>query len=350
MADTESTKQVVRLGFVGCGSHARLALYPKIHRVPELDLVAVCDLNEARRTKTKRDFGALYDYADLHTMCDKQELDAICIVGPPFMQYEVGMEVLKRYRLPIFLEKPPALTYAQALELAQAAKEAGVFGMTGFMKRFAPAYVAAERICRSDSFGRVTLVDLRYTHGPYPLIWGLSPEPYCCLVGNSCHILDLARFFGGDVAELYARLWYPGSGGSFAFAITLAYTNGAVGLINCNGTDDAGWIMREHCAVSGICASVEVDDMTHLRYRSGERWDSGPEVRSWHQGQIMHPHAVAGSTGNDDYGYQGELQHFARCVLGTEAPRSTLLDGAKCLQMAEAIWQSAQSRQPVSLT
>ncbi|NLN19837.1 MAG: Gfo/Idh/MocA family oxidoreductase [Firmicutes bacterium] len=341
--------EVVRLGFIGCGSHARLALYPQIHRIPELDLVAVCDLNESRRTKAKRDFGARHDYADFRAMCDEQDLDAVCIVGPPTMQYEIGMEILKSYRLPIFVEKPPTLTYAQALELAQATEEAGVWGMTGFMKRFAPAYVAAERICRSEEFGRVTMVDLRYTHGPYPLIWGLSPEPYCCLVGNSCHIFDLARFFGGDVAEVYARLWYPGSGGSFAFAITLAFVNGAVGVINCNGTDDTGWIMREYCAVSGLCSSVEVEDMIHLRYRRGERWEPGEEVRSWVQAQTMHPHAVAGSTGADNYGYYGELRHFARCVLGKESPRSTLLDGAKSLQMAEAIWQSSQSQKPVSL-
>lgn len=48
-------------------------------------------------------------------------------------------------------------------------------------------------------------------------------------------------------------------------------------------------------------------------------------------------------------GYKGELQNFARSCLGLDKPRATLWDGAKDLQISEAVWQSTTSHKVVRL-
>ncbi|MGQ9608098.1 MAG: Gfo/Idh/MocA family protein [bacterium] len=335
----------VRIAFVGCGGHANHSLYPVIHRINEIDLVAVVDRVEEKRLRVKRLFGALKDYAEVDEMLDAENPDGVCIVGPPQMHYEVGMQVLER-GIPIFVEKPSSIDFEHAYRLAETARKKGTFGMTAFMKRFASAYEEAKSITMSPEFGPVSMVSIRYTHGAYPLIWGLQPEPLCCLVGNQCHAFDLARFFGGDVDELYAKMCDHGRG-RFAFAVTLGFKNGAVGLLNSNATDDPAWNIRETLNVSGLLCSVDVEDMIFLNYRPREAW--APKLRNiaWRQGNYALPHAVAYGQGGLYLGYEGELRHFAVCIRTGETPRSSLYDGAASLAIAEAIWESVRSGKPV---
>ena len=334
-----------RIAFVGCGGHATHSLYPMLHRIEEIDLVAVVDTVEEKRLRVQRLFGASRAYAEVDEMLDVEKPEGLCIVGPPQMHYEVGMQVLER-GIPIFVEKPSSIDFEHAYSLAEAARKAGTFGVTAFMKRFATAYEEAKAITTRPEFGPVSMVSIRYSHGAYPLIWGLEPEPLCCLVGNQCHAFDLARFFGGDVAEVYAKLCDHGQG-RFAFAVTVSFQSGAVGLLNSNATDDPAWNIRETLNVSGLLCSVDVEDMIYLNYRPRDSW--APNLRSvaWRQGMYALPHAVAYGRGGAYLGYEGELRHFATCIRTGEVPRSSLYDGAAALAIAEAIWESAHTGKPV---
>ena len=147
--------------------------------------------------------------------------------------------------------------------------------------------------------------------------------------------------------ELYARLCDRGDG-CFAFAVTLSFENGAVGILNSNATDDPAWNIRETLNVSGLLCSVDVEDMIHLDYRPRERWNSDLARLPWRQGMYALPHAVAYGQGGTYLGYDGELRHFAQCIRSGEEPRSSLEDGAASLAMAEAIWESAETGEVVS--
>ena len=48
-------------------------------------------------------------------------------------------------------------------------------------------------------------------------------------------------------------------------------------------------------------------------------------------------------------GYWGELNHFARAVLGEVGPSPTLADGVAAMRLIEAIMQSVASGQPVTV-
>ena len=333
----------VRIGFIGCGGHAVHSLYPQFHRIAEIDLVAVVDKVEEKRLRVQRLYGALRAYADMDEMLDREKPEGVIICGPPQMHYDVGLQVLKR-GLPIFVEKPSTIDFAHGYALAEAARKAGTFGMTAFMKRFATAYEKAKEIAQREEFGPVSMVSVRYTHGAYPSIWGIQDRALACLIGNQCHAFDLARYFGGDVVELYARLCDRGEG-RFAFAVTLQFANGAVGLLNSNATDDPGWNIRETLNVSGLLCSVDVEDMIQVDYRPRKAWAT--DLPAWRTGMYALPHAVAYGQGGKYLGYEGELRHFAQCIRGQVQNRSSLYDGAASLAIAEAIWESAKTGRPV---
>ena len=333
----------VRIGFIGCGGHAVHSLYPQFHRIAEIDLVAVVDKVEEKRLRAQRLYGALRAYADVDEMLDREKPEGVIICGPPQMHYDVGLQVLKR-GLPIFVEKPSTIDFAHGYTLAEAARKAGTFGMTAFMKRFATAYEKAKEITQREEFGPVSMVSVRYTHGAYPAIWGIQDRALACLIGNQCHAFDLARYFGGDVVELYARLCDRGEG-RFVFAVSVQFANGAVGLLNSNATDDPGWNIRETLNVSGLLCSVDVEDMIQVDYRPRKAWAT--DLPAWRTGMYALPHAVAYGQGGKYLGYEGELRHFAQCIRGTVKNRSSLYDGAASLAVAEAIYESAKTGRPV---
>ena len=59
--------------------------------------------------------------------------------------FEIGLAAIER-RLPVFMEKPPAPTAAQARRLAHAAQQHGVPVVVGFMKRYSTANRIAANI------------------------------------------------------------------------------------------------------------------------------------------------------------------------------------------------------------
>ena len=349
--------ETMKLGFVGCGGHATSSLYPVIHLIPEIDLAAVCDLNEELAKRNARNFGARQWYTELDKMFSEEKLDGVAMSGPPQMHCEVGKKCLDA-GLPIFVEKPSANSYKEALDLAEYAKAKGLFGAVGFMKRHSTCYRMAKAITEREEFGKINEIEVRFANGAYPDLnkfgWGLPVESpaYSFLVGQAVHIFDLIRFFCGDAAEIYASLnevEKTGDSGNFGYAITVTFENGTVGVMNLNALQGPGFQMSEYFLAAGYECWLEVKDMVSLDYYA--RTKPMPEFNPDGRAQVFSwkPEFTEflGSKAEGMVGYKGELQNFARTILGKEKISADLFDGAKALQIAEAIWESSQSKKIV---
>ena len=348
-----------RIGFIGCGNFSTGNLYPTIPTIPEIDLVAVCDLKEELAKRNARNFGAKRWYTDLEKMLSEEQLDGVAIVGLPKMHYEIGKRCLDA-GLPIYVEKPSANTYKEALELAEYAKNRGLFGIVGFMKRHSTCYRMAKAITEKEEFGTINEIEVRFANGRYPnlnkLGWGLPVESpsYSFLIGQAVHILDLVRFFCGEVKEIYASLndvegtdeW-----GIFGYAITVTFRNGTVGTINLNATQCPDFQMSEYFFAAGNECWLEVRDMMELNYhpRKKPMSEFNPEGRAQIFSWKPEFTEIGASTAGGLIGYKGEMQNFAKSLLGLEEPVADLFDGAKALQIAEGIWESAQSKKVIKL-
>ena len=245
--------ETIKLGFVGCGGHATGQLYPTIHTIPEIDLTAVCDLKEELAKRNARDFGAGKWYTDLDKMLSEEKLDGVAISGPPQMHCEVGKKCIDA-GLPIFVEKPSAISYKEALDLAEYAKGKGLWGAVGFMKRHSTCYRMAKAITEKEEFGKVNEIEVRFANGAYPSIWEIEEPARAFLIAQAVHIFDLIRFFCGGVAEIYAALnevEKTGDCGNFGYAITVTFKNGAVGVLNINALQGPGFQMSEYFLAAG---------------------------------------------------------------------------------------------------
>ena len=333
------TQATARIAFIGAGVHATESLYPNIAHIPEFELVAVCDLIAEKARYAARRFGAPEWFTDVETMLDRVQPQGVCICGPARMHYEVGLQVLRR-GIPIFVEKPPAETLAQARELASAARQNRTWGMVAFMKRFAPANVVAKEYMAQPSFGRLSSLTLIHGSGPYDDVRRM-------LLFNGIHMLDLGRFLAGDVESLFA---YGHEGETKAVSVAMRFQSGAVGQLNMNSGHSWGDCFEQtYLSGTGDGILIDASRATEVmsaasRFAPGE----GLQLFGWSSRYYVSGN-MAGWAAGGHYtrGYWGELSHFARAALGQVAPTPTLDDGVEAMRLIDAILLSAQSGQAV---
>jgi myo-inositol 2-dehydrogenase/D-chiro-inositol 1-dehydrogenase len=249
--------RLVRIGFIGCGGHANNSIYPAfrlgVTKQSPLgpavgELIACCDLNEERARRTARLFGFERHYTDHRKMLENEALDCVFAVMPPRFHVPLAVECLEAGK-PVFVEKPAAATFEDAQLLKAAVERSGKPVMVGFMKRFSDPYVRAKALVARPEFGPPTTFEARYTFGRY------APyAQYDFLNAFSCHVLDLARFFMGEVEEVYAS-YVSRAGGALerprsytevagarqpdlpqqeAWLLNLRFASGALGFVQTN--------------------------------------------------------------------------------------------------------------------
>ena len=141
----------LRVAVIGTGHlgriHARLAA-----ALDEIELVAVADPVEASRTSVAQETGtrAVADYRELIG-----EIEAAIIATPTTYHHAIGMELLGA-GIPLLVEKPLALTAAQANDLVALARQKGVTLQVGHVERFNPALTAVAADVRDPKYIEAT--------------------------------------------------------------------------------------------------------------------------------------------------------------------------------------------------
>lgn len=343
-----SPQRQAKLAFIGCGSFATASLFPNIHLVPQIDLVAVCDIDPAKAERNARNFGARRAYTEMEKLLDNEELDGVFVIGPAPQQYQLAPSVLRR-GIPIYVEKPSANTSSQAKELAELAQAHGTWGQVGFMKRFADVYVMAREIIRRPQFGPLHLLKCKFAQGPYPQIWGIDSAKRAMLIGQLCHIFDLVRFFAGNPKRVHA-FYHEVTPTQFAYAVNVIFESGILGQLDLNGLEcKTGFRdIIERLELVGCETHIVCEDMQRLRWQ--EREDFTKAVPR--AGRYLHAFDPAWPSMNRSamcFGYWGEVEHFAKRCLGEVQGGPDLWDSYWSLLFGEAVYQSSHEDRVVTL-
>ena len=207
--------EAARLGFIGLGYITVNAHLPPLAELADEGLVvfqAFCDADEETAAGQARAFGANAVYSDHREMFEKEELDGVYICIPPTLHTDAELIAAEK-GIPVMVEKPQTLDIAQAVRFSEAIRKSGVPSQVGFMSRYyATAAFIRDRI--SERTPRHALVQLLYS-GAHIRYW-TSRFELCggSFVENTIHMVDLLRFFLGDVTEVSAFYHYrkPGEG------------------------------------------------------------------------------------------------------------------------------------------
>ncbi len=189
----------VRVGFVGAGGIANQH-FSCLEKVPEAKIVAVCDVDAERAQRSAERFGA-QAHLNGSDMLEAEELDALYVCVPPGAHGDIELEAARR-GLHLFVEKPVHLSLERAEEAARAIAEADVISAVGYHWRY---YEATDRM-RELLGDRHIAFMLGCFMGGMPGVawWRVRSKSGGQLVEQTTHVVDLARYFAGDVQSVHA--------------------------------------------------------------------------------------------------------------------------------------------------
>jgi myo-inositol 2-dehydrogenase/D-chiro-inositol 1-dehydrogenase len=193
----------VRFGLVGYGAwgshHARA-----ITSVSGATLAAICSRSEASRQQAAADHPQAAIYGDYRELLAGEELDAVDVVLPSHLHYDVARAVLECGRH-LLLEKPMTLSVAHCRELVELARARARLLAVGHELRLSSLWGEVKRLIDRGAIGdpRYALVELwrrRYRLGSDG--WRYDKNR----VGNwileePIHFFDLAQWYFGRLGD-----------------------------------------------------------------------------------------------------------------------------------------------------
>src|SRR5689334_19313144 len=124
----------LRVAVVGCGvGRSHVQAYTELSS--QYDVVAVCDLDEAKAKTVAEEFSVPNVYTDYSKLCRMDNLDVIDLSTPPFLHFAQIQEGLAAGKH-IICEKPLVASLKEIDQLEVAQQQAGKILMPIFQYRF----------------------------------------------------------------------------------------------------------------------------------------------------------------------------------------------------------------------
>lgn len=113
--------KTVKVGIIGCGSIAQLRHLPEYKMNKEVEIVAVCDINEQRAIEVSKQYGAKV-YKNYEELLASETVDAVSVCTPNYLHAPISIAALNK-GVHVLCEKPMATSKEEAQAMIQAAKK-----------------------------------------------------------------------------------------------------------------------------------------------------------------------------------------------------------------------------------
>ena len=150
---------MIRWGIIGCGDVTEIKSGPAFNKVPNSSLVAVMRRNGAKAADyaKRHNISRWYDEAD--KLINDPKVNAIYIATPPSSHEEYTLAAINAGK-PVYVEKPMALNYSAAQNMARAAAEKNVKLVVAHYRREWPLFKKLKALIQEKAIGDIRLVRL----------------------------------------------------------------------------------------------------------------------------------------------------------------------------------------------
>jgi predicted dehydrogenase len=274
---------------------------------------------------------------DLEAVLADERLSAILIATPARAQVEIARRALAAGKH-VFVEKPLALSVADAVELAETADRAGLTLMVGHTFEFVPAVTRMRELIRAGEAGELLHLHSQRLNGgrirsDINALWSIGPHD----VSIANHLL------GSDPEWASARgACYLQEGVEDIVFATFGYPGGVLAHMHVSWLDP---VKTRRTTVVGSAAMLVYDDLDPsepLRIFAGgtDRLAPVPEDAPW-QPPRKPPTDLVDVSGAEPLAL--ELQHFVDCAETGARPRTDAWNGVRVVAALEAAEASLRS-------
>ena len=345
--------QPLRVALVGAGGIGELRAQATAQS-PDLRLVVLADLARERAETVAGRYGAEAT-PEAATAATRPDVDMVIVSTPPNTHAPIALAAINAGKH-VLVEKPLAHTLADAEQICAAAEARGVFLKTGFNHRYFPSMAFARRLIDAGKIGEVVSVQAYAGHPGgkefgHDWVHDGAVTGGGSLVDNGIHILDLTRFFFGEVEMgkgYVANLIWPFTNAEDNGYALFRSKEGKVAQVHASWTQWRGyqfWVetlgTRGYVRASYPPMWVEWGEISEPGLRSKRRVEMFPlfqiqeRLRSWRWTIVE--------------SLMREEIEFAAGIRGGHEVAATGRDGLRAMQMAHAIYTSSREGREVKV-
>jgi predicted dehydrogenase len=346
-------ERCLRIGILGCGPIAQFAHMDACRKAKNAELYAICDLADDLRERMQAIHQPKVAYADYDAMLADPRVEAVLIAIADQFHAPAALKAIAAGKH-VLVEKPLGTAVEPCRELRDRAAAAKLVVQVGNNRRFDPGIAFARDFIVGEMGQRIALKSwyydsvFRYTMTdnlqPIPITSAKAHRPegdpksdrrrYYLLTHGS-HLVDTARFLGGPISGVSARLLERF--GSYCWFIAVDFADGTLGHLDLQipvrGDFQEGFqVQGEYGSVTG---------RVHLPWfhKSSEVECFSTRDRQFHR--IL---------GEDAFTYKLQIESFAAAILdGQLQAGASLDDGLAAVQAMVAISRSVDSGEYVRL-
>ena len=320
----------VKLGIIGLGYVGKIHLKHCL-KIANVDVAAVSDLSK-KTLKDAKDAGVKKTFTNYEQLLKEPDIDAVIVALPTHLHLQCAKQAAEAHKH-IFMEKPIAVNPKEAKEIVATAHKNAVKLMVGYPLRFNEKFRELKAKMERGLLGDVEIAHATYiSSGPFfHRADGYSPVPVPewwwhkeltgggALVDLGSHIINLMRWFFGEVTDIKSQLGYR---------FNLDFEDSAVCLTKFDsGTKTVitvGWFLQGYVLKTEFFGTV---DHTLVEHRPGNILLTAAQMLTTGKSKFHQSHLE-------------ELQYFADCLQTDSTPSPSGEDGLKDLEAIEKAYKN----------
>lgn len=285
---------------------------------PDVDMAAMCDTDSLLQSAFRK-MTRIACYTDYKKMIDEVKPDAVFVVTPTKMHYEMVMYALE-HGCHVFCEKPFCLTPGEGEKMVALAKAKGLVNQVGYHNRFIGTFNEMKRLLASGIIGK-PFHFMGEAYGPVVLkskggTWRSDKKNGGgCVMDYAAHVLNLINYITGSRLIDAKGTFMPdifSKEVDDAVYSTLYLENGLKGQLSVNWSDDTNRKMTTSLKIEGDRGKLEADATTLKIYLKEDNVEENLK-KGWNIKYItdLTEQVFFNLRGEE---YSSEVDHFIQCI------------------------------------
>ena len=350
----KKTADPVRIGVLGCGMISQAAHFESCQKARNARLYAICDAADDLRNRMTQIWEPEVAYSRYVELLADPKVEAVIIAIADQFHVPTAVQAIEAGKH-VLVEKPLGVSVEECVHLLKVKKAApDLILRVGSMKRFDPGIAFARRFVDQEMGSRLAIKawycdsTSRYTETAnlQPLVVQsanakrpkgnpkANRESYY-LLGHGSHLVDTARFLGGEIVRVNAKLVQKYD--AYCWFVSADFADGSVGHLDLTLAVRMGW--HEGFQIYGEFGSVVAKIFNPWYLKSAE-----VECFSLRDGQFKRV------LGEDAHFYRLQVESFADAVRGEDNfPAAGIEDGLAAIKTLRAIQLSVQNEEPITV-
>ncbi len=333
----------VKIALVGVGGISQLVRIPLLKKMKDIELVALCDVDEAKVSFIAKKFKVPKVYFDIQNLIKKEDLDGVLICTPNNMHYPMALATLEK-GINTLVEKPVAMNLEQTKRMVDVANSKNTNLICGMYYRFRTDAVILKDFMLKNEIGKPFYVktgwlrdwgkgiqkswisDKKISGGGVIMDLGLPLIDLALWLLNKPKIKNVRSYFYNILSESNVE----------DSAMVVIQTEDDVAI-----TVETAWRMHLQKDLS----------YTHVFGSSGGAFLNPLRINKELHGNLVNVTPVQLEKSVDLFktAFENELLNFINVIRGTEEPVTPGEDGIYLMRIIDAIYKSAKLGKQVDL-